>query len=133
MNDHEIAFAHSFIVPEKRRRYIELLSNPKRRFKLLARLNHSSDIDFSLADPTNDIAAASVATILRNEGAGSMCHVIADASDYDGSDRALSQALEIAYLHPFGIILSCIPGKLAFYKPESPGLKYILRQKQEKQ
>ena len=51
MNEHELAFNQSFILPQKRSQYLQLLPNPKRRRKLLDRLNHSSDVDFSLATP----------------------------------------------------------------------------------
>jgi hypothetical protein len=127
MDDHELAFIRSFILTEKRKRYLELLPNRKRRGKALARLNHPLDIDFSLAVQVHDYDASSVVALLRSEGAGSTCHVIADASEHDGSELSLERAVEIAYVHQFGIILSCIPGKLAFYKPESPGPKFVLR------
>ena len=51
MNEHEVAFVTAFIIPERRERYLSLLGNPKRRSKLLNRLNHAQDIDFSLARP----------------------------------------------------------------------------------
>ena len=49
MSEHEIGFVSSFIIPERRERYLSLLGNPKRRGKVLNRLNHSQDVDLSLA------------------------------------------------------------------------------------
>ena len=94
MNDHERAFVSAFVVPERRERYLSLLANPKRRGKILGRLSHSQDIDFSFARPVaGDGDTNSLARLLESLGAGSSCHVIADASEMDGLDLPLEEAL----------------------------------------
>ena len=126
-NEHEIAFVSSFIIPERRERYLSLLGNPKRRGKVLNRLNHSQDVDLSLARqmPPGCIGE-SLAVLLEQMGAGETCYVIADASDMDGQTLPLREALWRASVHGFGVVVSCLPGRLCFYKPESPTTGFIL-------
>ena len=47
MNQHEQAFVESFLVSNKRQRYLFLLSKPKRRMQFLSQLDHavSHDLD----------------------------------------------------------------------------------------
>ena len=51
MNEHEIGFRHFLHHPGAEGEILELLGNPKRRGKVLNRLNHAQDIDLSLARP----------------------------------------------------------------------------------
>ncbi len=133
VNEHEIGFVSSFIIPERRERYLSLLGNPKRRGKVLDRLNHSQDIDFSLARPVPPgCVGESLAALLKQMGASETCHVIADASEMDGQTMELTEALWRASVHGFGVVLSCLPGRLCFYKPESPTTGYILERSRGK-
>jgi hypothetical protein len=113
-NEHEIGFVSSFIIPERRERY----------------LNHFQDVDLSLARPVpSGWAVESVAVLLEKMGAGETCYVIADASDMDGQTLLLREALWRASVHGFAVVLSCLPGRLCFYKPESPTPGFILEKK----
>jgi hypothetical protein len=60
-------------------------------------------------------------------GAGSSCYVIADASEMDGQDVPLEQAVWKARGHSFAVVVSCLPGRLCYYKPESPTPGFILK------
>jgi hypothetical protein len=127
MNEHEAGFVSAFIIPERRKRYLTLLGNPKRRGKVLNRLNHSQDIDFSLARPEAPACdTESLAALLESLGAGPTCYVIADASDMDGQTLPLREALCRTSVHGFGVVVSCVPGRLCFFKPESPTPGFIL-------
>ncbi len=127
LNDHETSFVSAFIIPERQDRYLMLLGNPKRRGKALNRLNHARDIDSSLARPVpSGWAAESLAVLLENLGAGGTCYAIADASDMDGQTLPLREALWRSSVHGFAVVLSCLPGRLCFYKPESPTPGFIL-------
>lgn len=119
--EHETAFIRSFIVPERRDRYLTKLRNQKTRSAFLGRLNHMfhRDVDArfvcnspSIKVPTGD----------------SLCYVLADEQEFDGRvipASAVSDMLSDAF---FGIIVSYIPGRLAVYKRESPaGLVWIER------
>ena len=129
-NEHEIGFVTTFIIRERRERYLMLLGNPKRRGKALKRLNHAQDIDFSLTRPVpSGCVAESLAVLLENLGASETCYVIADASDMDGQTLPLREALWRASVHGFAVVLSCLPGRLCFYKPESPTPGFILEKR----
>jgi hypothetical protein len=128
--EHEIGFISSFIIPKRRERYLSLLGNLKRRGKVLNRLNHSQDVDLSLARqvPPGCIGE-SLAILLEQRGAGETCYVIADASDMDGQTMNLREALWQSSVHGFGVVVSCLPGRLCFYKPESPTTGFILEKR----
>jgi hypothetical protein len=127
MNDHESAFVSAFIIAERRERYMTLMGNPRRRSKVLNRLNHGQDIELSLARPVPPgCFSESLADCLEGLGAGPTCYVIADASDMDGQTLALREAVWKARVHGFGVVLSCLPGRLCYYKPESPAPGFIL-------
>lgn len=131
MVGHEQAFADAFVHREKRARYRQFLANPKRRRQVLDRLNHGMDIDRSWAIRIMpaDRSAAAVARLLRKKGSGPICHVIADGLEIDGQDVLLSEALAQVEAHDFGVVLSCIPGQLAFYKEEAPGEWFVLERR----
>ena len=131
MEEHEVAFCTVFIRREKRRRYRDLLASPKRRREVLDLLNHGADIARSLARlvPAHQRSAADVELLLRARGAGTTCHVITDGLEIDGEKAPLRQALVEAEGHRFGVVLSCIPGQLAFYKEEAPGDWFLLERR----
>jgi hypothetical protein len=66
-------------------------------------------------------------SLLRSLGSPEECHIIADTSDFDGKDVSLEDAVAIADQHDFGVVVSCIPGKLAVFKHESPSSLYVLQ------
>ncbi len=130
-NEHEIGFVTSFVIPVRRDRYLSMLGNPKRRRKILDRLNHAQDIDFSLARRVPPVCSGdSLSVLLKRLGAGDTCHVIADSSEMDGHTLPLREALWRARFHGFGVVVSCLPGRLCFYKPESPTPGFILERPQ---
>ncbi|HEX7862034.1 MAG TPA: hypothetical protein VF773_17000 [Verrucomicrobiae bacterium] len=127
--NHETELISSFVVPEKRARYLELLAKPKRRREILDRLNHCFDIMPQFATTSNWRLASELERLLRAKGAGDIAHVIADNSELDGLDLPLFEALDGVLSHQFGSVVSCIPGRLAFYKKEAPGDAFILERK----
>ena len=125
---HEEAFVKAFIAPDKQARWMQFLSNPKRRSEILDRLNHNLPYNPALGTevPGNQDHPAGLERLLKAKGAGPVCHVIADGSKIDGQELPLSVALREIGTHEFGAVLSCLPGRLAYYKPESPGRGIIL-------
>ncbi len=67
--------------------------------------------------------------MLKSKGAGETCHIISDIIELDGLDLPLRDALEEIESYILGSILCCVPGRLAYYKPEDPGTRYILEKK----
>lgn len=121
----------TFVLPEKRARYVEFLANPKHRQKILERLNHHLDYDETLA---RELSATEhwpepLERLLRSKGADDTCHVIADGLDLDGQKVPLTKAIDAIFSHEFGAIACCVPGRLAYYKPEPPSHGLILEKK----
>jgi hypothetical protein len=130
--DHEEAFAKAFILSEKRARFIQFLAHAKRRKEMLSRL--SRDLPyiqaFATVVPGYQDFPVELEGLLRSKGAGPTCHVIADGLKADGRELPLREALNLVCLHPFGAILSCLPGRLAYYRPQAPGHGVILERPQ---
>jgi hypothetical protein len=126
--DHEAAFVKTFIASEKQARWAQFLSNPKRRKEILNQLNHNLPYIPALAIevPGKQDFPAELEKLLKTKGAGPTCHVIVDGLKIDGRELPLTEALNEVCLHEFGAVLSCIPGRLAYYKPESPSRGVIL-------
>jgi hypothetical protein len=125
---HEEAFVRSFIVAEKQARYIEQLASPKRRRQLLDRLDHALDYDpaFAIRIPPSQQKPASIETLLRKKGAGDICHTISSSSDWDAREMPLAEALELVVGSGMGTVLSCVPGRLAYYEAEDMSERYLL-------
>lgn len=128
LNTHEHEFARNFIVPEKRARYLSLLESKSGRKKILNGFNHCRDLDprFARRVPDNQSSAGSIEVILRQKGAPDTCHVISDNPDIDGQETALSEALSKTVGMDAGTLISCIPGKLAYFEMEGFDGRYIL-------
>ena len=126
--DHETAFVKTFILREKWARYLQLLANRKRREEILIRLNHKLDYLPALAVevPEEQDYPEALEQLLLARGAPATCHVLVNGLRIDGREVPLREALNTVCLHMYGSVLSCIPGQLAFYRPEAPGRGVIL-------
>jgi len=126
--DHEAAFTKAFIRSEKRARFIQSLADPKKRKEALERMSHAipcmTEFATEVSGPQD--FPDELEKLLKSKGAGPTCHVIADGLKADGRELPLREALNLICLHEYGAILSCIPGRLAYYKPESPAPGVIL-------
>ena len=109
------------------------LSSPKKRLDALSRLCHNYTTTLrekyliEISKPNSDIEEISV--LLKKNGAKKHCYVISWNEDIDGQEMSLESALE----HVVGLgmpsIVSCIPGKLAYFESEQefgPPPRYIL-------
>jgi hypothetical protein len=128
--DHEQAFVSVFVVPEKRTRYAEFLPKPKRRGEITGRFCHFFDFVPALAKQVARGTASELAPLLRARGAGDIAHVIGGRDEIDGQDLPLEQAIDDALADPSGVVVSCVPGRLALYIQEfPPGDTFILSYK----
>lgn len=129
---HEEAFAKAFLPSEKRARFIQFLAQPKRRPEMLSQLNRNLPYLQALATvvPSYQDFPEELEALLRGKGAGPTCHVIAAGLKADGRELPLREALNLICLNPFGAILSCLPGRLAYYRPQAPGHGVILERPQ---
>jgi hypothetical protein len=125
--DHEQAFVSAFVVPEKRARYAEFLPKPKRRAEITNRFCHFFDFLPALAKQVARGTASELARLLRARGAGDTAHVIGGRDEIAGQDLPLEQAIDGALADPSGVVVSCIPGRLALFVQEfPPGDTFIL-------
>jgi hypothetical protein len=124
--DHETAFAKAFLRSEKRARFLQALARERR--ELLSRLGRDLPYlpEFAFQVPAARDFPEELEKLLRSRGAGPTCHVIAGELKADGRELPLREALHQVCLQPAGAILSCLPGRLAYYRPEAPGAGIIL-------
>jgi len=129
--EHESAFTKSFVLPDKQSRWLELLSNPRRRAVFLHRLADDRDLDtrFQVLLTPPQQNAQSVVNILKKKGAPERCYVISESSDFDGKEMLLIDAIEEVLGYGMGSIISCVAGKLVYYEGEMPSHRYILERK----
>jgi hypothetical protein len=66
---------------------------------------------------------------LRSRGAGATCYVISEAAGLDAKRLPLREALDRVIGYGMGTLLSCVPGKLAFYEGEGPSDRCILERR----
>jgi hypothetical protein len=126
-NIHEIGFIKSFVVKEKQERFLSLIQNKKNRKKLRLLLAHNivlNEKDNILKK--EDYSEERIYMLLKKYGAPSVCHIICESSKYDDTEADLKESLHELYTLDFGYIISCIPGKLAYYQGESPSCRVIL-------
>jgi hypothetical protein len=130
--DHEEAFAKAFLPSEKRARFTQFLAQPKRRKEALVQLSRGLPClpEFAIEVPGPQDFPEELEKLLTARGAGPTCHVIADGLKADGRELPLREALRLVCLHGPGAILSCIPGRLAYYKPPSPRPGILLERPQ---
>lgn len=125
--NHEEATVRAFILPQRRERYLGFLSNQRRRAKFTSELAHFKALDprYVVKIPPNQQNASSLAKLLTSKGASSRCWVISENSKLDAQEMELEAALRETIGYGMGTIISCIPGKLAYFEDEED--RYILQ------
>ena len=127
-NPAEEAFTKAFIRSEKRARFLQFLSDPKHRREQLDRLGRDLPCmpGFTTPVPGHQDFPGELEKLLTARGAGPTCHVIAAGLRSDGRQLPLREALNQVCMSEFGALLLCLPERLAYYKPESPGAGLLL-------
>jgi hypothetical protein len=128
MNLHEQGFVETFIPPGRRDRFLAALANPKSRAIFNRELHHPKS-SFLLSEYIEQIVPSQhytrfIAPKLRSMGATDQCWVFGNY--IDGQQMKLEEALDALIGIGSGTIISCIPGKLAFFENEDS--RVILRQ-----
>ncbi len=129
LHPHEDAVIRKFFVHSRRLPFIRGLSGTaKSRTQAMSQICHFYDWVPGTAHeiPASDRHPDAVYQLLRAKGAPLLCHVMSEG-DLDGRDMDLREALVESFAHAsYCTILSCIPGRLAFYQDEYPEERYIL-------
>jgi hypothetical protein len=118
----------AFIRAERSPRYLALLAKRGGREKLRAQLAHLPDLDLRFAEPIPGSQANPIAVerLLTAKGAPGTCYVLSESAALDGRELPLPQALEQVIGRGIGTLLSCVPGRLAYFEGEDPGRRFIL-------
>ena len=132
--EHEQRTIKAFVVRGRQERFLSFLSVAKNRKKFTKELPHFRWFDGRFAtavpwkvDPKLKVwdrhlqGIANVCRLLRSKGAGPTC----EQSKLDGQELQLESALESVIGSGMGTILSCIPGKLAYFEGEDESLLLV--------
>jgi hypothetical protein len=127
--NHEEALIRAFILPTRRERYVECLAKPKKRARFRAELAHFKALNpqFIVDIPASQRRCSSILKLLTTKGAGAKCWVISENAEMDGQELDLEMALKETVGYGMGTLISCIPGKLAYFEDE--GGRYILERR----
>ena len=133
--EHEQETIRAFVLRNQQERFLGFIANPKNRKKFVRELGHFRWFDRRFATPVLwkvDPSLAlwdrhvqgneNVLRLLKSKGAGQMCWVISEDAEIDGRESDLESALENVNGRGMGAILSCIPGKLAYFEGEDERL-----------
>jgi hypothetical protein len=127
---HEQEFIRSFIQKERRERCSFLLSHPSRRRQFTAELAHFKWLDerFAPAVPGSMAhSAVEMVSLLKRNGAGPTVWIISEDRSIDGRALPLEEAMDCIWGGSMGSVLSCIPGKLAFFRGENMKSELLLQ------
>jgi hypothetical protein len=135
--DHEAAVIRAFVQRNKQERFLGFLANPKNRQKFTRSLSHFHWFDPRYAavipwkvdqnpklDPWAKYVSGiqNICRLLKSKGAGPTCWAISEDSEIDGRELDLGAAIEHVNGRGIGTILSCVPGKLAYFESETETL-----------
>ncbi|MGH9354132.1 MAG: hypothetical protein ACRD2G_18540 [Terriglobia bacterium] len=128
LDPHEEAVVRAFFIHERKQQFLTRLANPRTRKKVLGKLAHFYDFDSRYAHhiPASQQDIESIYHLLGSKGAPATCYCISASSHLDRRTLNLHEGLLEADAAIDGTLLSCIPGRLAYYCGENPGRRYIL-------
>lgn len=126
--NHSEAVIRAFIVKTKKERYLGFVSSAKNRGKFTKALAHFHDFDPKVLKliPPNSQNASRILGLLKEKGAPRECFLISESQRLDNKSMELEKALEEIVGFGLATIVSCIPGKLAYYEGEEINERYIL-------
>lgn len=124
----EFEMIKDFLPKKFRKKYFDLFQTEKGRDRFSNNTGKFIIFDekFVCDIPSLSHSCHGILEMLKKHGAPKDCYIIGGSSKLDKKTMPLAEALPEAYLS-IGVILCCIPGKLAFYQQEAPKLRYILR------
>ena len=131
MQTDDDAIIDAFITSVRRERWRASLKNSRRRRGMLDRLNHCRDLDERYTRSL--LSVSDVFPALRARGAPATCYVLSDTADIDSRTMLVGEAVQAAEDGGWGTILSCIPGKLAYYYDECGERRMLLERPPHKQ
>lgn len=128
MNPHERGFL-AFLAEPGRGRMMRLLELGEKRRHDARQLLHDAvrlDPRYSSHLVGSDDFAPRIEQWLRERGAPESCYLFTAFADLDGREMPLIEALDVTSLGDFGAFVSCLPGRLGFFRYASPRSAYLL-------
>jgi hypothetical protein len=133
--EHEEAIIKAFVQRDKQERFLSFIASAKNRRKFTRELPNFPWFDKRFAtlipwkvDPALSLwgrhlqGIENVSRLIHSKGAGKTCWVVSNSPSIDGKEMDLDNALESVVVSDWGTILSCVPGKLAYFKGEHDSL-----------
>jgi hypothetical protein len=134
----EEIIVRAFVQKERRPRSLYLLSDAKRRDSFLAELYHfrwldaryTSELlrsDLRTGSPRDhcqerpNLSVPNICKHLRSKGAGRLVYVMSTDEDIDAQELPLETVIEAIRRKGAATIVSCLPGKLAYFEGEGEG------------
>jgi hypothetical protein len=120
LNEHERLLIENFVAKDKQERLRFLMSEPSRRKRLRAKFSSTFVLlkEKCRTIPGSDQTPAGIYQLLRNSGALEHCYTISEDAEIDGKDADLREMLDRLVGAGFETIVSCVPGKLAYFEGE---------------
>ncbi len=113
---HEEGLIRSFVDSRRQERYLEFISDPKKRMKFLRELGHFRHLHPSYATALH-VNTVGLAALLRQRHFPDVCWVVSEDSKIDGHEMLVSDALaELG--RDMGTFLSFVPGRFAYFENE---------------
>lgn len=124
----EEAFVKAFVALPKQARLLALLADPKRRRQFLDTLAHFKDFDprWMVELKADQQHSHSIEQELSARGAGNTCYVMSENRSLDGQTLPLALTLQQVIGYGMGTVVSCLPGRLAYFEGEGPSDRYLL-------
>lgn len=124
----EESIINSFILPNRKERYLSLLNARGGRDKIRHTFPHFRDFDprFIVSIPHVAHRADDVELRLRERGAPRECYIWSESSSLDDRSISLQEALLKIIGWTPGTILLCVPGRLGYYEGEDENERFIL-------
>lgn len=129
---HEHDFVRAFIQKERQDRCLHLLTNPKRRRRFTDELAHFKWLDdrySQLIPPSIARTADEMVSLLRAKGCGKSVWIISEDHELDATELQLVEAMKRVWGSSMSTVLSCIPGKLAFFHGEEMKSERLLERR----
>jgi hypothetical protein len=126
---HVRGFVRAFIQRSRQDRCLFLLEHPKRRRDFTKELAHFKWLEerYSRPVPSNRANSAhGMVSLLRQKGASATVWIISEDPKIDATELPLDEAMKQAWGSSMETILTCVPGKLAFFRGEEMKSERIL-------
>ena len=127
MNEHEEKFITSFILKEKRNRWQTQLDDIQKRAAFINRLDHLHDLNEKYVTWLK--RNVDIEQMLTYAGSPDQVYILSASQRIDGRLLQLTDAIDQTIRFGWGTVISCIPGRLAFYYDECGERRAILVRK----